>query len=272
LRAADQALRKGAVDWGRLPKGGRLIGLEKPLPAGVKPHAERPKGFSLWQAEADGSMKPLGGDIEVSSVRIAPQSGSIAAVSPDQRLYVAEDPTSGKLRELAKGVEYFPAWDGEGKRLVWSQSKDLDTQSLESYDAKTRKTQTLLPQGLGIAQPIWSPKGDAIVYISTQTGIASLWKLTLADKTTLQLTNRGIQLGQGLPPEFVPPPHEGRILWGGAWLVFDSSDALWATHEDGQRSFRITEGSPQSFGWEESGLLLRWKDTQGQTRYHRFNP
>lgn len=66
-------------------------------------------------------------------------------------------------------------------------------------------------------RPSLSPDGKTVVFVSGRTGVASLWRTTLAGGEPVQITNLGIQAGvarNGPPEGFVPPPVMGdRVQW-----------------------------------------------------------
>ncbi|MCB9644118.1 MAG: hypothetical protein H6728_13665 [Myxococcales bacterium] len=264
IRALNKELLKGSQVWGKFPNGNYLMALRQPTPQGQAEHPERPQGFRLWQVTPRGAMTPLSLELEVGSAQIDPKNGRVAAITPDQELHLSGPQGQGPFAPIAKEAGYFPSWDAKGQRLAFSQKIDMISQKLQIYDLQTRQFKTLLAQEQGLAQPIWSPQGDEVIYISTRTGLASLWKVSISQAQPQQLTNRGLTLGQGLPPSYVPPPHLGRQSWEGRWLVYDSSDSFWAVQTDGKGQKKLADTSPIRFQWLQPGRVVEWTLSQSR--------
>ncbi|MCK6511154.1 hypothetical protein L6R29_14420 [Myxococcota bacterium] len=258
IRQIDREMLKTAEYWGRFPDGSSLVALRQPHPPHKHPHAERPAGFKLWRASPRSGLAPISLDLEVGTARIDPKHGRIVAVTPHQEILISAPDGKEPFTSIGQQSGYFPSWKEDGSQLLFSQKQDMISQSLQIYDLQSKAIRQLLAQEPGLAQPIWSPRGDAVIFISTRTGIASLWRLDLSQTTPRQITNQGLSLGQGLPAQFVPPPHLGRILWAGYWLVYDSGDALWAVHDNGQSQRKLADSSPLRFQWTLPGQQIQW--------------
>lgn len=78
-----------------------------------------------------------------------------------------------------------------------------------------------------------SSDGVTVVFVSGRSGIASLWRTTVAGAAPVQLTNAAIVAGverEGAPEGFVPPPVSAdRLEWLSADVVrYDAGDGeLW---------------------------------------------
>jgi hypothetical protein len=97
-------------------------------------------------------------------------------------------------------------------------------------------TLTTLADSEGVDdRPSISPDSKTVVFVSGRTGVASLWRTTLAGGKAVQLTNAhiegGIERDESTAPEgFVPPPvNSDRIEWVSEDVIrYDAGDGeMW---------------------------------------------
>lgn len=266
-------LRTSGKRWGTLADGTTVYTLSSRYKnKHPHPHAhegETPEGGQLWTVDKSGKLHRMLPGIATTEVVIAPSSERLAVVSNQRGLFVSSPHAHDSWQHLSNRAGYDPAFDATGERLLYTEQQNLDQQQLRLRRLTANQQEALLTQKGGISSPCFHPDGHAVIFASGQTGIMSLWKLTLQTEKLEQLTNRGLQGGGGLPPNFVPPPYRGRILWAGSWLVFDTGDALWALRDNGTQPTIIAQESPEWFRWSLPGRQILYQLQKSQERvYH----
>lgn len=247
---------------GVLPSGERVVmtPVGKSVDTSGRTIREFPNGARLFAFDARGNKRALLGGRVVSEVRLSKQ-GRIAGVTPQMALLLSGPDGKGSTA-LDRGVDYFPSFDKSGRKLAYSKKKFIDQHTLTLYDVSRQEKRALVKGHSGFTSPVFSPSGRAVVYVTGDSGVASLWKVELDSGNRQQLTNRKKGNLGGLPPDFVPPPVQGRMLWGGRWIVYDSGGTLWAVQQDGKRVKKLAT-QVTSFRWKTPGQILEIKGRFG---------
>jgi WD40 repeat protein len=167
------------------------------------------------------------------------------------------------FERIAEKVDYYPSFSPDGQQIAYVQQPTYDHGTLWLRDLRTGKTRTLDAQAWGLATPFFHPDGHALIFVSSRTGIASLWRIDLPDGKPRQITNIGIEVGSGLPDHFVPPPFMARLIWAGNWIAFDASDSLWILRDDGSMARSIANESPRWFRWYKPGHSVSYQLSSG---------
>jgi Tol biopolymer transport system component len=124
------------------------------------------------------------------------------------------DPRTGAERELAKGPYYEPSLSPDGRRIVAERVEGSGRSSVWMIDAVTGAAERWTdPVGLSL-NPVWSPRGDSIVYGSNRTGLYEL----VARAADGALGDRTLYSADG-----------ARLVWPNAWsadgaILFDQFD------------------------------------------------
>ena len=264
-----EELKTNARLWVTFGDGSQLVTTR----SRQKPHQhseEVPQGGELYKITKDGTLsRPLPG-VLISEVKQAKNTGRILAVSTDRTLYVSGAQGQGKWNAVGTKTNFYPAFGPRGEKLLFIEQASRDIFHLVLREVKTGKKRVLVRHSGGMSSPCFHPDGTAMVFASNQTGLASLWKVTLPHGIVSQITNIGMRRSSPLPTGFVPPPHEGKIIWAGRWIIFDSGDALWGIRDNGTGAHQIVRESPQSFRWSQPGVQLLYKTSQVQEQIYNL--
>ncbi|MBK8062538.1 MAG: PD40 domain-containing protein [Gemmatimonadetes bacterium] len=110
------------------------------------------------------------------------------------------DVTTGKLRQLTndKFAEMMPQWSPDGKTIAFTTDRtpksELEVLKFEAwqigtFDLATSKIEILPNQdGLNL-NPMWSPDGKSLAFVSDRTGIQNVFLYDFDAKEHFQLTN-----------------------------------------------------------------------------------
>lgn len=258
-------LKEKGKHWGTLSNGSQLYTSSQ---KGHHHHHhsdghEQASGGELWKVDKSGlATRMLPGET-VTEVKVSKGSERISAVTTKRSLYVSGSKAGSPMIKVADKVNYFPAFGPKGDSIAYIQQKGMDDHQLFLQSLNKSGSTALVKHAGGLASPVFSPSGTEVIFVSSKTGVASLWKMSLPNGQPEQLTNKGMVGGGGLPPHFVPPPHQGRIKWVGKWLAFDAGDSFWVIREDGTLPKKLSNQSPEEFDWKQNGLQLVYRMKQG---------
>jgi hypothetical protein len=212
LFGSDAFIRAASSD------GVLSIGLE-PLPM----ESDALSGVALAMLDAgSGRIELL--EKEASFVEARVVKGGLLAVQVDGELRFMSD--GGSHETIAKNVrgDLAPSEDGAIFALTLSSGAGEDDGETAIAIADRHGNLEILADAEGVDdRPTISPDGKTVVFVSGRTGIASLFRTTIAGDPPVQLTNAHLEPGlerEGDPEGFVPPPVQAsRISWSSADVV-----------------------------------------------------
>ena len=236
LAKSGQKWTKKLLEMGRLSGGGVFVG----LPDGRKVHEGRFPGALVMFRDRQGQWLPFLKGTSIHSITIAKNDWS-AVLTAKSALFLRTP--EGKLQRLVDDAGLHPHFSKSGRYLLYVHRQSLAHHTLLRHEIGSGKQFALSSRG-PVSNPVFGPNDKDVIYVSGRSGFVSLWKVTPEGKQT-QLTNRGLQPGQGRKPKgFIPPP-AGRhpVLWAGHWLLFDAGDSLWAIRDDGTDGRLLAKGA-----------------------------
>jgi WD40 repeat protein len=209
--------------FGKLGKSGTLvIGLGKIV---IAPNDKVEKGMNL--ALYDPSMGKTSVIVkDVIRAYPAPSGNAIAVLSLDFTFRIYED---GKLKETGikeRGLQ--AAWFPDGKKFVfaaypedWTPEKMASPESQEEffrltnadlfiYDIESREKSPLVIHKELDYNPVISPDGKKIIFVSTRTHYASFYEVDINGENLKQLTNFDAKNIRG---KLCPVPLLDKVVW-----------------------------------------------------------
>lgn len=168
--------------------------------------------------EGDGSLTRLG---RVQSVTRHPGRGMLL-VDEGSRLVLVQ---RGVRTSLLDGVEGKPAVLPDG-RIVASRAGDPGESDLWLVGVDGEAPRALTTGAGGNGHPFVLDDGR-VMFLSSRTGVASIFVIDPATGETTQLTNHGERPGR-LSERFVPPPAIGEPWQQGRRVFYDAGDAVWS--------------------------------------------
>jgi tricorn protease len=144
--------------------------------------------------------------------RVSTAGGTPLEVSRERFLSefnAAPSPDGSSIALMAKGIGNVQWWRNGHSHID-------ETELWLTPLAAAAPYRRLLPTGAKRLWPMWAPAGNALYYMSDQSGAENLWRLDLAGAAPQQLTR------------FT----EGRLLWpsiggGGRAIVFERGAGIW---------------------------------------------
>ena len=163
------------------------------------------------------------------------------------------DPVTGKTRQLTddRYAELQPTWSPDGRTLAFATDRGEET-SFERLSFGRMRLATLevatlavrlLPafEGAKHINPQYSPDGRDLFFISDRDGFSNVYRMTLADSSTAQVTRlaTGVSGITALSPALTVASKSGRM----AFSVFhDASQLLFRLDEAQARGTPFTVG------------------------------
>ncbi|MBZ0119116.1 MAG: hypothetical protein K8H88_19125 [Sandaracinaceae bacterium] len=198
---------------------------------------EAPSGCAHYRVEA-GRLRPL----ELTGARLAwgAANGAIVVWGEDGSLRVRA--SSGAERLLAPWAT-DPSVGPSGTTVAYLTTDTLDEEGepipgeplrvvLHSIESGTGHT---LASDAEAASPFALPDGSGVLYVSTRTGVASIWRARRDGET--QLTNAGLA---GVEQGFVPVP-AGELIW-----IARTSTAIFTARYDDARLWQLDAQSGEA--------------------------
>jgi len=112
------------------------------------------------------------------------------------------------VKRLDKKVNPYISFSPDGSKIVYSKTQFFAPEraflsDLYLVDVKTKR-KSRLTYGLRADQPVFSPKGDRIVFVRKEGGNSNLYLLEIKTGKVFSLTNRHDGLTQNFSPSFSP--------------------------------------------------------------------
>lgn len=168
--------------------------------------------------ERDGSVTQLGKARAVTrhprgGVLVVDEKKRLALVKRDRRVTLLDE-VEGKPAVLRDGSVVVARATDPGESDLW----------VATIDGQPPRPLTKAPGADG--HPFVLEDGR-VWFLSSRTGVTSVFVLDPATGETTQLTNQGQQPGQ-LSDDFVPPPALGEPWQEGRRVFYDAGDAVWS--------------------------------------------
>lgn len=228
------------------------------------------QGLLLERITAEGVREHIAAGIGLIGGDLSSR-GELALVTLEGDVLVGTHEADLRPLDLGDLFVTQARWDPSGERLAvtaWSGgSCPWDTYSARTVDELLRAidSDVYLVDGAGNTQrltvgpkqdynPVWSPDGTQLLFISLRTGYASLFLADMTRGGVSQLTNFGAE--RGAPAQPVPLSDHG--WWTASGVVFEtvgaSGSEVWVMSPTG-RFDRIAGGSALGLVGEDVGLL-----------------
>lgn len=221
--------------------------------------AGRPvQGMTLQRLSSDGVRHDVPTGIELLGADLSSR-GELALVTLDGAVVVGR---AAPFEALDLGDLHVTQarWDPHGERLAVTAWSD----GIRPWDASRASTVSdlllaidsdiylVVPGGeprrisFGPKQdynPVWSPDGEQLLFVSLRTGYASLFLTNATGAAARQWTNVGAEHGG----DAVPVPLSDRCWWFDEHILYETAPTtrgseVWLMHRNGA-AFRFTEGA-----------------------------
>lgn len=222
----------------------------------------------VLQSRSTGIRRIISESPTVLVASFSPDSQWITYTSSLEKIYVAsvfDEATQFFVNGFSVGV----AWHPDSKLLFYAKRDDAndDESDIWVLNLATRKERQLTRKSGHHSQPVVSPDGDRILFVSTRTAVGSLWLFDLRTNSEVQVTNQGLTTGRGRPESFVPLPCcNGGFLWSHSdMLVWTSDDGVWAL-DLGTKAARKIHDERGSVRWVVEGQEVVIESERGTVR------
>ena len=203
--------------------GDILVGAET---AEVVPNSDAWGGVNLWSVNADREPNRLSFGRRVLTAAWSDEAGLVVYWTRNMRIFVTDSDARETRRILDRGAA--PAFSPDGSKIAYARPTDdwqpgslIGGFDIHVYDVASGEDRELT-QGFDDSQPIWTPDGSTILFLSGQrTGVTSFWKVSATGGTAQQLTNFG--LVSASEESFVPNPSRNiDVQWSsdGSMLLY----------------------------------------------------
>jgi len=200
-------------------RAGRRLELVRTAPAETTPPLEG----TLELVEADGQRRRLA---ERVGAAVLTPDGAVLAVRQGALVRLEGGRMTRTL--VASGLSPQLAIDPSGARVALVRSRQEGGSAIDVLELSGDGRPRAVVVGGGYNDlPTFAPDGKTLLFVSTRTGLSSLFRIGLDGDGERQLTNRG---AKAVGPLFVPPPErtsprrleDGRYTWtsgGQRWFV-----------------------------------------------------
>jgi Tol biopolymer transport system component len=205
-------------------------------------------------------------------VLVSPREDKLAGITRENQLVVVDLQGNQKVLKTDNHPVTQGSWSPDGKFLVyvgwpenWKYSTRLNARTLDELHAAMNSNLYILDIESGeITQlthsikenynPIWSPDGKTILFISLRTNYASYFRIDADGTGETQLTN----INHETHPIRIPVATSDKISWNpqGTVLVYETcmkpkENTIWTIQPDGINPTKLGLGTyPQ---WSENG-------------------
>ena len=196
---------------------------------------------------------PLEG-ASLGHARFLPGGGILAIAANEELLEV--DPGTGSVRRLDEHVVGPVGASLDGRFLVYCKGEMADTEVWLLDRQGAGSSPRALTRGMAPAwSPAISPDGRTVVFASSRSGVAALWRTDGGEPR--QLTSRDVRVVPGTPPEIDPfPASITPTLFDGHHIVFEGQGGVAVLDAEG-RPVRWVDGAsvPHWRGPNEVGVV-----------------
>lgn len=203
---------------------------------------------TLYEREtASGELRPVARNVE--DARKAPD-GTLFFVQQN-RLFKWKDGYQKELLDKSTGDFAFAATGANIALVRLGREGDPTSIALVTSEGKVELELADDREGM-LWLPIFTPKGEAIVYLSSESGFASFWRVDLDGTNRRQLTNLNIKSGTGgvFSQDFVPPAErrESMRFVTDTRLEYASGDETWQLDVETGEAWRVRSTETEQEG------------------------
>lgn len=134
------------------------------------------------------------------------------------------------------GLQYDPAWSGDGKKIAYVSGHGFQTHELYIVDSNVGNKQRLTDNKALELLPAFSPDDKTLAYVSDITGDYEIWLMDVDGSNPRRLTN-----SDGIDTRPCWSPDGNRIMFvsnrGG-------NQQIWIMNKDGSDAQQLTTGPP----------------------------
>jgi TolB protein len=234
-------------------------------------------GYNLWSVAADGSgLRRLTTDQKVLRAMWSPAHEGILYSTTDMEVYLLKDGKAQLLVERATS----PALSPDGSRLAYARLPDSWSAGAMpgSYALHVRDLNSgadvALTQGADDAEPMWTPDGKSLLFLSgARTGLTSFWRVDVDGTRLQQVTNIG---RTNVDASFILNPSsnteaqwsaDGSRLLYGAHYTNDGEVMVLEFSEARELSRAYSLGQGHSPMWTADGDVLLAREANGTVSF-----
>ncbi|KUK29687.1 MAG: TolB protein [Methanosarcinales archaeon] len=159
--------------------------------------------------------------------------------------------TTENITQLThQGVNYYPAWSPDGKRIAFvSSSSDRDSIWVMDDDGSNKSRLFTANKGEMISDICWSPDGGKIAFTRWSDGNTDVWVINSDGSNAVRLTNTpAMEFFSSWSPD-------GRRIVFRSYLRRDHTTTIWVINSDGGNKLQLatSPGHVRGVAWSPSG-------------------
>ena len=202
-----------------------------------------PGSFTLYERSTpSGDLRRVAERVE--GARQAPD-GTLYFVQ-DSHLIKLEDGNQRQLLDKSTGDFDFAAATANIALVRLGKDGEPNAIALVSREGKVERQLAAESEGM-LWLPLFTPDGKSLVYLSSETGFASFWRVNLDGTGRRQLTNLNIKSDTGgiFSQDFVPPAErrESMRFVTATRLEYEAGEAVWQLDVETGQAWRIRAGT-----------------------------